>query len=113
MEVNWGDVRAEFPALAEWTYLNTATYGQLSKRSVEAVAAHFAHRDRLACADFMDWFCDLDRLRESIGRLIHCQASDVAFIPHASTAISLLLGGLDWKPGDQVLTLKDEFPNHY
>ena len=51
MEVNWAEVRAEFPSLAEWTFLNTATFGQLPRRAVEAVAAHFARRDRLACAD--------------------------------------------------------------
>src|SRR5438876_5317062 len=113
MEVNWAEVRSEFPALAAWTFLNTATFGQLPKWAVEAVASHFARRDRLACADFLEWFDDADGIRESIGRLIHCAASDIAFMPNASAAISLLLGGLDWKPGDQVVTLQDEFPNHY
>src|SRR5437879_13818823 len=92
MEFNWAEVRAEFPALAAWTFLNTATFGQISKRSVDAVAAHFARRDRLACADFMEWFEDLDCVRASIGRLIHCEASDIAFMPNASAALSLLLG---------------------
>jgi len=113
MEVNWAEVRSEFPALAAWTFLNTATFGQLPKCAVEAVASHFARRDRLACADFLEWFDDADGIRESIGRLIHCAAPDIAFMPNASTALSLLLGGLDWKPGDRVVTLQDEFPNHY
>ena len=39
MEVNWAAVRAEFPALAAWTYLNTATFGQLPTRAAQAVAA--------------------------------------------------------------------------
>jgi selenocysteine lyase/cysteine desulfurase len=34
-------------------------------------------------------------------------------VPNASTAFSLLLGGIDWRPGDEVVTLADEFPNHY
>ena len=113
MEVNWSEVRAQFPALAECTYLNTATFGQLPTCATEAVAAHFARRDRLACMDYLEWFDDADRIRESIGRLIHCDASDIAFVPNASTALSLLFGGLDWKPGDRVVTLQDEFPNHY
>src|SRR5206468_4588657 len=37
----------------------------------------------------------------------------IAFIPNASTALSMLFGGLDWKQGDQIVTLQDEFPNHY
>ena len=36
MTVDWAAVRADFPSLANWTYLNTATFGQLSRRSTEA-----------------------------------------------------------------------------
>jgi len=110
---DWKTIRAEFPALTEWTFLNTATFGQLPKRATEAEACHFARRDRYACTDFMHWFDDADAARASIARLIHASADDIAFIPNACTALSLLIGGLDWKPGDQIVTLEDEFPNHY
>jgi cysteine desulfurase / selenocysteine lyase len=109
---DWNAIRCEFPALAHWTYLNTATYGQLPRRSTEAVARHFAHRDELACADFLAWYDDADRIRAKIGRLIHCSPEDIAFVPNASTALGLLLAGLDWRPGDHVLTLEHEFPNN-
>jgi cysteine desulfurase/selenocysteine lyase len=112
MSVDWEAVRREFPALSNWTYLNTATFGQLPRRGAEAVAKHFEHRDELACSDFLDWFDDLERLRGKIGRLIHCTAEDIAFIPNASTALGILLSGLDWRPGDRILTLEHEFPNN-
>jgi cysteine desulfurase / selenocysteine lyase len=110
---NWRQIRAEFPSLAEWTFLNTATFGQMPRSGVEAAARHFTRRDQFACADFMEWFDDTDGIRQLCARLIHATASDIAFIPNASTALSLLLGGIDWKAGDRVVTLEDEFPNHY
>jgi len=109
---DWDAVRGEFPALAHWTYLNTATFGQLPRRATDAVARHFAHRDELACADFLAWYDDADRTRAKIGRLINCEPDDIAFVPNASTALGLLLAGLDWCPGDHVLTLEHEFPNN-
>jgi selenocysteine lyase/cysteine desulfurase len=109
---NWEAVRSEFPALANWTHLNTATFGQLPRRATEAVARHFAHRDELACADFLAWYDDADRIRAKVGRLIHCEPEDVAFVPNASTALGLLLAGIDWQPGDRVITLEHEFPNN-
>ena len=112
MSVDWDAVRGEFPALANWTYLNTATFGQLPRRTTEAVAKHFAHRDELACSDFLNWFDDANRIRAKVGRLIHCQPEDVAFIPNASSALGILLGGLDWSPSDRILTLEHEFPNN-
>jgi cysteine desulfurase / selenocysteine lyase len=109
--VDWASVRAEFPALANWTFLNTATFGQLSRRSTEAVNRYFARRDETACHDFLTWYDDADRVRESIARLIHCTADDVAFIPTASAGLALLMNGMEWRPGDRVVTLTDEFPN--
>ena len=112
MSVDWEPVRREFPALAHWTYLNTATYGQLPRRATDAVAMHFARRDELACSDFLSWFDDANRIRAKIGRLIHCQPEDIAFVTNASTALGILLAGLDWRPGDRILTLEHEFPNN-
>jgi len=109
---DWDAVRREFPALAHWTYLNTATFGQLPRRATEAVATHFAHRDELACGDFLAWYDDADRIRAKIGRLINCAPEDIAFVPNASTALGLLLAGMDWHSGDHVLTLEHEFPNN-
>ena len=113
MATDWAEVRNEFPALAEWTYLNTATFGQMPRRAAGAVARHFARRDELACTDFMHWFNDCDRIRARVAEFIGCQPADIAFIQNASAGLSLLLGGLDWKSGDQIVTLEDEFPNHY
>lgn len=112
MTANWNQVREQFPALANWTYLNTATYGQLPRIATECVAQHFAHRDELACADFLSWFDDIDRVRDSIARLIHARREDIAFVQNASTALGCLMAGLDWKPGDRIVTMEDEFPNN-
>jgi cysteine desulfurase / selenocysteine lyase len=111
--VNWASVRVQFPALEQWTWLNTATYGQMPRRSSLAVGAHFARRDRTACADFLSWFDDVDQVRGLVGQLINCKADDVAFAMNAASALSLFLGGIDWRAGDRILTLRDEFPNQY
>jgi cysteine desulfurase / selenocysteine lyase len=111
MTIDWNAIRAEFPALAHWTYLNSATYGQIPRRSIDAIARHFADRDELACSDFLTWYDEADRLRTPIARLINATSDDIAYIPNAATALGLVAGGIDWKPGDNVVTLLDEFPN--
>jgi cysteine desulfurase/selenocysteine lyase len=112
LSVDWEALRGEFPALLNWTYLNTATFGQLPRRSTEAVAKHFAHRDELACFDFLNWYEDMNRVRAKVAQLIHCDADDIAFITNAATALGVLMAGLDWRPGDRILTLEHEYPNN-
>ncbi len=111
--MNWNEIRGQFPSLKNFTYLNSATYGQLPVRTQAAVAAHFANRDELACRDFLGWFDDMDALRGLLGQLIHCDADDIAFLNTAAAALSLFLGGIDWKPGDKIATLPHEFPNQF
>ncbi len=107
----WDAVRREFPALEKGTYLNTATYGQVANRSLAAMNRHFVQRNELAALDFTVWFDELDAIRASIGTLIGCAGDDIAFVPNASSALSLMISGIDWKAGDQILSFEGEFPN--
>ena len=109
--MDFSSIRQQFPALAHSTYLNTATYGQMPRVAEEAVARHFARRNEFACTDFLSWFEDMDRIRGLCARLIHCQAEDIAFVTSASNGLAWLTNGLDWRAGDEVLTLDPEFPN--
>lgn len=109
---DWAGVRSLYPALRNWTYLNTATFGQLSTRTVDAISRHFAHRDELACSDFLNWFDDADLVRGKLARLIHASPDDIAFTPNASTGLGILMRGIDWREGDEILTLENEFPNN-
>lgn len=109
--MNWKSIREEFPALNTCTYLNTATFGQVSNRSRKAMERHFEQRNEHAALDFTGWFDDMNAIRESIGGLVGCGGEDIAFIQNASTALSLMMAGVRWKSGDQILTMEGEFPN--
>ena len=110
-KIDWQAVRAEFPALETWTYLNTATYGQVPRRSVAAACGHWTRRDELGCTDFLSWYDEADRMREPVARLIHATPQDIAFIGTSSAALGTVMNGLEWREGDNIVTLSDEFPN--
>lgn len=110
--MDWSEVRQQFPALQNWTYLNTAAFGQLPQAATEAVTRHFAHRDEFACADFLDWFDDMNGVRRDAAALVNADPDDIAFISNAASALSLLLSGMPWTPGDRIVTLAHEFPNN-
>lgn len=111
-EPDWARLREDFPALSGCTYLNTATFGQTSRQTVDAVMRHFDRRNAMACSDFLTWFDDADAIRELAARLISARASDIAFINTAATALAWLMNGIAWNAGDRILTLESEFPNN-
>lgn len=108
---DWRAARAEFPSLARWTYLNTATFGQMPLRAMDAVARHHERRNELACADFLTWFDDADSLRASVGKLINAEPASIAFVSSACSALGMLLNGMEWRRGDRIVTLENEFPD--
>lgn len=111
-QVDWAAVRAEFPALATKTFLNSATMGQLPQAASQAVLTHLQRRDQTAAVDAPKWFDDLDRLRAKLAQLIQATPADIAFIPSTSHGLSIALNGIDWQPGDRIATLDPEFPNN-
>ena len=110
--VTWDLVREQFPVLRGWTYLNTATFGPVPRCAYEAMEQHQRRRDELACTDFLDWFDDADQVRALAARLLGAAASDIAFVPSTGHALGCLLAGINWKSGDRVVALADEFPNN-
>lgn len=109
---DWRSVRALFPVLRTWTHLNSAAFGPSPSTAAEAMNDFLVARDRMASLDFLEWFDRLDRIRGKVGQLIGANASDIAFCPNASTGLSWLLRGIDWRPEDEVLALDHEFPNN-
>lgn len=111
MSIDWQSVRAEFPALTQCTWLNSATFGQVPLRAQEAVTRHWDQRNRLGARDFLSWFDTVDEIRAEVAALLGASADDVAFIPNTSHALSLIVNAIDWSDGDEVLTFESEFPN--
>ncbi|HZS50492.1 MAG TPA: aminotransferase class V-fold PLP-dependent enzyme [Bryobacterales bacterium] len=112
MAYDWRQARNQFPVLERWTYLNTATFGPVPRCAVEAANDYLCRRNELACLDFLDWFDDADQTRAAAAALLQAAPADIAFVPNTATALSWLVQGIDWKPGDRVVALEGEFPNN-
>lgn len=52
-----------------------------------------------------------ERLKQAIGRLIAAPADDVILTNSASYGLHLIANGFPWREGDEVLTMKGDFPS--
>jgi cysteine desulfurase/selenocysteine lyase len=97
----------------EAIYLNLAGQSPMPKVSFRAVQASLEWKkfpQRIPDTAFFDI---PNRIRTSIGKLINAQPNDIALTTGASSAMSSIAYGIDWKPGDEVLTAILEFPLQY
>jgi cysteine desulfurase / selenocysteine lyase len=107
------DWRPEWFDNEDATYLNLAGQSPMPKVAVRAVQAALEWKkfpQRIPDSAFFDV---PNRIRTSIAKLVNAQPEDVALTSGASTGMSALAYGLNWREGDEVLTAIGEFPLQY
>ena len=105
--------RREFADFDGVTYLDAALQGPMPLRAAKASqeALEWKKRpDRLPDALYFDL---PDRIREKTARLIGAAPGEIAVTSGASAGLAAVAAGIDWKPGDEVLVARGEFPAHF
>jgi len=54
----------------------------------------------------------IEDTRRSAARLLGAQPSEVAFVGPTSLALSFVAAGLPWRPGDNLLVYRDDYPSN-
>ena len=94
-------------------YLNAALQGPMPLAAVRAAqeALEWKKRpDRLADEAYFDL---PNRIREKVSRVIAARPEEIAVTSGASSGMAAVAAGIDWKPGDEVLVGRGEFPAHF
>ncbi len=110
--MDWAALRNEFPVTRRWAYLDHAAVSPLAE---PARAALVAWADDTAAEGRAAWGRWQDRVEETRGRaarLLTADPTDIAFIKNTSEGIAFVAEGLDWRPGDNVVTSADEYPSN-
>jgi len=107
------DWQEEFPLKQGLAYLNHAAVGVWPRRTAEAVKS-FAEENMLqGAADYPRWMQVERQLRMQLARLINAESeADIALLKNTSEGLSLIAFGLDWQPGDNIISSKQEFPSN-
>ena len=106
-------MHSEFPLAENIIHLNHAGIAPWPKRTVEAVI-RFAHENMtLGSRNYRRWMEIEDSLREQARRLINAgSAAEIALLKSTSEGLSVVAYGVDWQPGDNVVTSRQEFPSN-
>ncbi len=105
--------RAQFPVFERLAYLNAGTDGPVPRRASDAAATAIA----LETADgrgrrpaFDRRIASLAALRDAYAGLLGGAADDVALTRSTTDGVNTVLAGLDFAPGDEILTTDEEHP---
>src|SRR5579864_6717326 len=107
------DYRQEWFEIEDATYLNLAAQSPMPKVAHRAVQTAMEWKKNPHHMPDSAYFDVPNQIRASIAQLIGGKPEEIALTTGASTGMSAVAYGLTWKPGDEVLTAKGEFPLQY
>jgi selenocysteine lyase/cysteine desulfurase len=105
--------RAQFPVLAEKSFMNAGTEGPLPAAAAKAVAERLEYETSHGRSgmDYIETIKDLaQRARVGYARVLGADPSDVALTGSTTDGCNTVLAGLDLQAGDQVVTSDEEHP---
>ena len=110
LATNYWTEFADFEGVA---YLNAALQGPMpvvAAREAQAALEWKKHPYRLPDSVYFDL---PDRIREKVARVLGGRPAEIAVTTGASAGLAAIAAGMDWKPGDEVLVGRGEFPAHF
>jgi len=113
MKVGELPMHDEFPQREGLIYLNHAAVGVWPRRTAEAVKGFAEENMRQGAASYPQWMRIEQSLRRRFARLIGAPSfNDIALVKNTSEGLSFIASGLAWRAGDNIVSLRQEFPSN-
>jgi selenocysteine lyase/cysteine desulfurase len=106
------DLRALFPVTDRSIYFNHAAISPPPTTSLQAVEDQLQDVHENGSTNFRDWLAVKEEARKLLADLLGARPEQVAFMRNTSDALSTVANGLAWRPGDNIVTFKREFPSN-
>lgn len=100
------------PIAPKWAYFDHSAVAPLSGPAAKRLADWAAEAAAEGDTRWPDWDREVGRTREAAAGLIDASPDEIALVPSTTAGITLVAEGLDWREGDNVVLLADEFPSN-
>jgi cysteine desulfurase / selenocysteine lyase len=102
--------RAAFPSCRDRIFFAHAAVAPVTQAAVEAMES-FNRASATGELDYGEVFLKrMDRIRGAATRLFGGAPEEFALLGPTSLGLSLVANGLDWEPGDEIITYLDDYP---
>ena len=104
-------IREMMPTVQNRIYLNTGTCGPLSTLTIDTMNQTNARELAEGRADLSGFKLLgelIDELRAAFARLVKAKPEEIALTHHTTEGINIVIHGLSWQPGDEVVTTTSE-----
>ena len=105
-------LRALFPVTERAIYLNHAAVSAPPIPTINAIQSQLADVSENGSVNFRNWLAVKENARRLVAEMLRAHPEQVAFLRNTSDGLSTVANGLDWRPGDNLVTFRNEFPSN-
>ena len=105
-------LRALFPVTERAIYLNHAAVSAPPTSVIEAIQSQLADVSTNGSVNFRSWLAVKEKARGLVAGMLGARPEQVAFMRNTSDGLSTVGNGLQWRPGDNLVTFAGEFPSN-
>jgi cysteine desulfurase/selenocysteine lyase len=111
-DARWAEFRNQMPVTDNWAYMDHAAVAPLPAPTRDSVLQWCQEASLQGDVAWPRWAARVEAVRALSAQLIHADPDEIAFIHNTTAGISLVAEGLAWEPGDNLVTLANEFPSN-
>ncbi|MFC2036822.1 aminotransferase class V-fold PLP-dependent enzyme [Chloroflexota bacterium] len=104
------NIRKLFPVTRQYAYLNHASVGALPQPVTEAIHRYVIDRSLAGSEALLEEEANIEGIRRLTARFIGAHRDEIAFTSSVSHGLNIVAAGLDWRPGDNLISAETEFP---
>jgi len=105
-------IRKSFPALSQYTFLNTASMAPLPAQARDAMTTLLLEQSESIYLNMNRWLANIAQTRKLAAKITGAKAEEIAFIRNTSDGVSIVASGIRWKKGDEIIINDLEFPSN-
>lgn len=105
-------LRAAMPVAERWAYFDHAAVAPVSRPAAAAMRTWVDQSATEGDTMWPEWGRQLKAMRQASASLIGATPEEITLVPNTTAGINMVAEGLDWRPGDNLVTLADEYPSN-
>ncbi len=108
----WDEFRGLMPVARRWAYFDHAAVSPIPQPSHDAVLRWAGQALHDGDVHWPEWARTVETLRGRAARLMGAEPEEIGLVRSTTEGVNFVAEGFPWRPGDNVVTLADEFPTN-
>lgn len=105
-------LRSQMPVTGRLAYFDHAAVAPLPLAARAAILAWLDEAVHVGDTAWPQWTRNVEAMRRAAAALVNASQEEIALVPNTTAGINIVAQGLPWRPGDNVVTLENEFPSN-